>query len=86
MDSFYEFPHDPLMWESTRFFYDKPINSEDQPGKPRQGTLRLSLAIMEFITSMSPKCLISVVDTKTEKACQRLGFVMERINKPQPLK
>ena len=84
-DKSFQFPCHPLIWESSRFFFDKPMGKNDKMGTSRQGTIELLIAMMEFIISFSPYGLITVTDTRVEALCLRVGLTCRRISEPQKI-
>lgn len=75
-------PNDPKIWESSRFFYRKPRNSNDRVGAARRGTLEIFIGVIEFGITWGLEGILTLTDLRVEKMIKNAGWDFQRICPP----
>lgn len=76
-------PSDPEILESSRFCVD--TDRSPGGGGLSRTTFLLFAAMIEYLTSVQARSIVTVTDLRMERILRRAGWPLERIAAPQPV-
>lgn len=78
-------PHDPAIWESSRFALDVPSASDRGGGGIAPGTFELFSGMIEFGLARQLIDIVTVTDVRIERILRRANWPLRRICDPMPI-
>ena len=78
-------PHDPRIWESSRFALDLPPEAPRSDRGLAQATFELFAGMIEFGLSHSLTEFVTVTDVRIERILRRAQWPLQRLGVPQPI-
>jgi N-acyl-L-homoserine lactone synthetase len=78
-------PHDPAVWESSRFALDVPAMAAKGPVGLAKATHELFAGMIEFGLARNLRKIVTVTDIRMERILRRAGWALERIGSPRPI-
>lgn len=78
-------PHDPRIWESSRFALDLPAGAARSDRGLAQATFELFAGMIEFGLAHSVLEIVTVTDVRIERILRRAEWPLRRLGTAQPI-
>jgi acyl homoserine lactone synthase len=78
-------PHDPRIWESSRFCLDTTAHPPKTTRGASQGFFELCSGMIEFGLSRGLTHIVTVTDRRVERLARTAGWPFSRVGKPQQI-
>ncbi|MPZ33067.1 MAG: GNAT family N-acetyltransferase [Rhodospirillales bacterium] len=78
-------PHDPAVWESSRFALDVPAMAPKGSAGLAQATYELFAGMIEFGLARALRRIVTVTDVRMERILRRAGWPLERLASPRQI-